>query len=143
MKINEKPLLVSMSPEEIEGLQKRLKESGMSDNDQEILINCVRFSTWMPAALEEKDVSIANLRRVLFGDTGKRRKKKSKDENKDSAENTNEHSGDNSLPSDIDSDDTAKGSVAKSDEKNSQNEGNVINLDCKRPLNGALLKHPS
>ena len=41
-------------------------------------MGCIEFATWLPEAIREKDISIRNLQRLLFGETGGKKKKKKK-----------------------------------------------------------------
>jgi len=72
----ENPSITNKSPQEIDDLLERLNHANLSGEDKELLKGCVEFSTWMPATLQKKNITISNLRRVLFGDTKDGKKKK-------------------------------------------------------------------
>ena len=49
------------------------------------MIGCIEFATWLPEAIREKNISIRNLQRMLFGEGGNHRKKKKKKDGADSS----------------------------------------------------------
>ncbi|VAW82817.1 hypothetical protein MNBD_GAMMA12-258 [hydrothermal vent metagenome] len=77
------PAIVNKTPEELEKLLEQVRQSNFSDEDKKLLIGCVEFSSWMPQKLQEKRITIDNLRRTLFGEgTSKKKKRKKKKNNK-------------------------------------------------------------
>lgn len=88
------PHIMNKSHAEIEETLERIRKSNLSKDDADLLTGCVEFATWFPQALKEKDISIKNLRRMIFGETNKKKNRKNKNNkngNKDDKndENTN------------------------------------------------------
>ena len=113
------PIIVNRSPEELDDLLKEIKRSGLSEEHQELLTGCVEFASWLPSVLEEKDITIANLRRTLFGDPKQGNKKNKKESDKaDEPAATDESS---TSKSDADTSDSAvtENDTAEPDTKNS------------------------
>ena len=75
------PTIVNKTQLEIDAVIERLRKSGLSKDDSDFLQGCIECSVWLPDALQQKNISINNLRRVLFGETN--RKKKKSNNNKD------------------------------------------------------------
>lgn len=73
---------------EIEEAIDRIRKSNLSKDDADLLIGCVEFATWFPQALKEKDISIKNLRRTLFGEANPKKKKKNNKNNNKGAKNS-------------------------------------------------------
>jgi len=70
------PKIVNKTREDLDGLMRRLTQTNLSEEDRELLIGCVEFSTWLPEVIREKNISIRNLQRMLFGESGGKKKKK-------------------------------------------------------------------
>ncbi len=78
-----------MSPQDIETLKEKIRLSGLDEETRDLLTNCVDFSVWMPATLQEKNITIANLRRALFGAPQKKKPKKNDENNKNTPDDKN------------------------------------------------------
>lgn len=78
------PNIVNKTQIEIDALIERLRSNSLSKEDADFFVGCTELSIWLPQALQEKNISINNLRRVLFGkdDSKKRGKKKNNKGNK-------------------------------------------------------------
>lgn len=74
------PKIINKSTEEIDSLLRKIRETQLSQEDQELVMGCIEFATWLPEAIREKDISIRNLQRLLFGETGGKKKKKNKNQ---------------------------------------------------------------
>ena len=90
----EKPTITNKSQQDIDDLLERLYHANLSEEDKELLKGCVEFSTWMPAALQEKNITISNLRRTLFGDIKGSKKTQKKDNSTSNADDKNKVSAD-------------------------------------------------
>lgn len=70
------------SAKDIAELMKRLKESGLSQDDVDFFVGCTELATWLPEALRENKISMRNLQRLIFGETRKKKGKKGSKGNK-------------------------------------------------------------
>ena len=75
---------------EIDEQIQRLKNSGLDAGSIEFFSACVDLAVWLPEALKEKDISINNLRRVLFGEQGSKKKKNKKDDIESNTDKNND-----------------------------------------------------
>ncbi len=73
------PKIVSKSRNEVDAAIREIQTSNLSKETQDLMIGCIEFATWLPEAIREKNISIRNLQRILFGEGGNHRKKKKKD----------------------------------------------------------------
>lgn len=62
----------------MDDLLRKIQETNLNPQDQELVMGCIEFATWLPEAIREKNISIRNLQRMLFGEGGHQRKKKKK-----------------------------------------------------------------
>lgn len=128
----EMPKIINRSQQDIDELLKRLRQTGLTPEDQDLLVGCVEFATWMPQALKEKDITIDNLRRILFGESNKKKKTRSK---------VSESAKDDS-PVDVEeasdkiSDEQASEIVEPTDSKNQQSIATDSKQDEKTPAKG-------
>ena len=86
------PNIVNKSQSEIDAAIDRLRKSGLSKDDADLFIGAAEFAVWLPQALKEKDISIKNLRRTLFGENNNKKnskKKNNKNNDKDAKNNEN------------------------------------------------------
>lgn len=74
------PKIVNKTPEDMEGLLRRLQDNTLNDDDRVLIAGCIDFATWLPQAIREKDISMRSLQRMLFGEGGGKKKKKKKDD---------------------------------------------------------------
>lgn len=72
------PKIINKSPEDVDALLRKIRETQLTAEDQELVMGCIEFATWLPEAIREKNISIRNLQRMLFGEGGGNRKKKKK-----------------------------------------------------------------
>ena len=79
------PKIINKSPEEMDALLRKIRETNLNPEDQELVTGCIEFATWLPEAIREKNISIRNLQRLLFGEGGGRSKKKKKKDPKNSS----------------------------------------------------------
>ena len=98
------PNIVNKTQSEIDELVERLRKSGLSQSDADFFVGCAELSVWLPHALQEKNISINNLRRVLFGEAGSKKKKKKNTDNdaknnanNDAEKNTAENQSENAI----------------------------------------------
>lgn len=61
------PNIVNKTRIEIDTLIERLRSNTLSKEDADFFVGCTELSIWLPHALQEKEISINNLRRLLFG----------------------------------------------------------------------------
>jgi len=130
----QKPVIMNKSHAEIEEALDRIRKSNLSKDDIDLLIGCVEFATWLPQALKEKDISIKNLRRTLFGkdDTKKNHKKKNNKNNDKDAKNNENTDSDKST--DTASSENTEQPVNPPAEQNQNS--NVV--DIKKPGHGRM-----
>lgn len=75
------PNIVNKSVEDMEALLRKIQANSLNKEDQDVVMGCVEFAAWLPHALREKNISIRQLQRMLFGagnGNGKNKKKKKK-----------------------------------------------------------------
>lgn len=80
------PNIVNKTRIEIDTLIERLRTNTLSKEDADFFVGCTELSVWLPHALQEKNISINNLRRQLFGKGNSKKGSKNKG-NKDSKNN--------------------------------------------------------
>jgi transposase len=78
------PIIMNKTQAEIDAAIDRIRKSGLSKEDADLFIGAAEFAIWFPQALKEKDISIKNLRRALFGETNPKKKKKNNKKENDS-----------------------------------------------------------
>lgn len=83
------PEIIELTSEEIESLFLRIDENPtMPDFDKKIFKNCVKFNFWIVEKLEHGKLVLSKFRKLLFGSTTEKRKKKAEnDAKKESEEN--------------------------------------------------------
>jgi len=79
------PKIINKSREEMDDLLRKIQKTSLNPEDQELVMGCIEFATWLPEAIREKNISIRNLQRMLFGEGGNHRKKKKKKNGADSS----------------------------------------------------------
>jgi len=62
------PQRIELSPEEREALLQRLQSRELQDSDYQLIIAMVETIDFLSLALEQKNISIKRLRRIIFGD---------------------------------------------------------------------------
>lgn len=143
------PNIVNKTRTEIDSLIERLRSSGISKDDADFFVGCTELSVWLPHALQEKDISINNLRRLLFGkgnskkggkNQGNKGGKDGKNNNESDqlAEKSNDVdvSSENSIPDNNINE--PSGSDAASPDQSAQT-SNVINMNAiKKPGHGRM-----
>lgn len=82
------PTVINKSAEDVDDYIRRIKESNLDQDAREFVAGCVEVATWLPEALEKNQITIWQLRKLIFGDSP--RKKKSKDSNKNESGNSND-----------------------------------------------------
>lgn len=128
-KHHEIPKITNKTQQDIEELFKKIRQSDFSKDDQELLIGCVEFSKWMPEALQEKDISIGNLRRTLFGDSKNPKKKRAKKDRNDRDEQQDKDESD--VAQDNSETTEAANSTSPSSSEDSNQNSNVIDIKSK------------
>ena len=73
------PKIINKSPEEMDALLRKIRETNLNPEDQELVMGCIEFATWLPEAIREKNISIRNLQRMLFGEGGNHSKEEKKE----------------------------------------------------------------
>ncbi len=79
------PMIINKSREELDAAVREIQTSNLSKETQDLMIGCIEFATWLPEAIREKNISIRNLQRMLFGEGGSHSRKKKKKDNKNSS----------------------------------------------------------
>jgi transposase len=69
----QQPDEVRLNREEGEALIERLERNTLPSEDRRVLVQLIRFYFWLLFALQEARFSLKRLRRLLFGDTHKKR----------------------------------------------------------------------
>lgn len=71
------PMVINKSPEEIEAIIATLESSNLPSDVKDFSISCIRLSIWLPGALLNHQITLSNLRKLVFGggDKNKRHKK--------------------------------------------------------------------
>ena len=81
----ELPKIVNKSPDEIEAIITALESSDLPSDIKDFSISCIRLSIWLPSALLNHQITISNLRKLIFGCGDKNKQhKKPKNEQADS-----------------------------------------------------------
>ena len=80
------PIIINKSREELDAAIREIQTSHLSKETQDLMIGCIEFATWLPEAIREKNISIRNLQRMLFGEGGGQAKKKKKKKNTNSSD---------------------------------------------------------
>jgi len=62
-----RPERIDMKPEELDGLVARVKSGSLQEGDAQIVESMVETLKFLSAAIDEKNMSIGRLRRILFG----------------------------------------------------------------------------
>jgi len=77
------PKIINKSIEDTEVLIRKIQTAAnLSQEDQELITGCIEFAAWLPEVVREKNISIRQLQRMLFGENGgKKNKKKKKKKN--------------------------------------------------------------
>ena len=70
------PKVINKSRDEIDAAIAELQKSNLSEETRDLMIGCLEFATWLPEAIREKEISIRNLQRMLFGEGGGKKNKK-------------------------------------------------------------------
>ena len=122
------PTIMNKTQAEIEEAIDRLRKSGLSKDDADLFIGAAEFAVWFPQALQEKDISIKNLRRTIFGKGNGKKNRKNKKNNKDSKNNGNT---DSDKSSDAASPENSAPSTDSPAESNQNS--NVIDIKAAKP----------
>ena len=61
------PEVIEKSQEELDGIIKAIKESSLSYETKEFVINCINLALWLPRTLQKSSVTLHRLRLLLFG----------------------------------------------------------------------------
>ena len=69
-------MIINKSREELDAAVREIQTSNLSKETQDLMIGCIEFATWLPEAIREKNISIRNLQRMLFGEGGSHSRKK-------------------------------------------------------------------
>jgi len=88
MSSSELPKIVSKSPVEIEAAIPAIESSNLPPDIKDFVISCIRLSIWPPSELLNHQITVANLRKLVFGrdDKNKRNKQSNSNVNKCSKE---------------------------------------------------------
>jgi transposase len=121
------PEILNMTQDEIDEQIARLKDSGLDAGSIKFFTACVDLAVWLPEALKEKDISINNLRKTLFGETGSKKKKK-KNTDKNAKNDANDNAEKN------DGEDKPEDTVNQAEPSDQSNQNSNI-IDIKTPLN--------
>jgi transposase len=92
------PKIINKSREELDAAIREIQTSNLSKETQDLMIGCIEFSTWLPGVIREKNISIHNLQRMLFGEGGRLRKKKKKDKPESSSDSKQSTESSGELP---------------------------------------------
>ena len=94
---NELPKIIEKSPAEIEAAIAAIESSNLQPDIKEFAISSVRLAVWLPGALLSHKITLANIRKLVFGqgDKNQHRSKRSKnDKNQPQQEKSSTASGD-------------------------------------------------
>lgn len=84
----ELPKIVVKTGDDIEAAIAAIESSDLPAGIKEFTISCIRLAVWLPKALLEQKIKLSNLRKLIFGQGGPR--KKNKADKKDPAEEKEE-----------------------------------------------------
>lgn len=83
--------MVNKSLEEVTDYISRVQKSGLDADAQEFVTACIEVATWLPDVLEKNEITIHQLRKLCFGESGRRKKKKkSKNSDQEKSDKVNE-----------------------------------------------------
>lgn len=94
------PTVINKSADDVDDYIRRIKESNLDQDAREFVAGCVEVATWLPQALEENQITIQQLRKLIFGDSPRKKKSgnpdtKGKDEAQESSEDPSAEPNDN------------------------------------------------
>jgi len=75
---NELPKVIDKSQAEIDTAIAAIKASSIESSTKDFAISCIKLAVWLPKALLEQKIKLANLRKLIFG-IGNKNKNMSKD----------------------------------------------------------------
>ncbi len=61
------PELINKTPEDIRSAITAIENSNLPASTQQFVISCVRLAVWFSSTLLEKQISLSNLRKLIFG----------------------------------------------------------------------------
>ena len=76
---NELPKIIDKTQADIDAAIVAIQGSDIPASTKDFVISCVKLAVWVPKALLEQKIKLANLRKLIFG-IGRRNKKKSKND---------------------------------------------------------------
>ncbi len=99
---SELPKIVSKSPAEIAAAIAAIESSNLPPDIKDFAISCIRLSIWLPGSLLNHQITVANLRKLVFGrdDKNKRNKKSDSNDNKCSEKKPEKNDNKNIVDSD-------------------------------------------
>jgi transposase len=77
MSHDELPIVIDKSQADIAAIA-AIKTSEIEGRTKDFAISCIKLAVWLPKALLEHKIKLANLRKLIFG-LGRKNKKKTKD----------------------------------------------------------------
>jgi len=66
-KSNQLPKVLELSEAEIKSAMDQIKNSDLPDNVKDIAINSIKLSIWFPQKLQQKNISLSRLCKIIFG----------------------------------------------------------------------------
>lgn len=60
------PELINKTAEELEEVLRQIKASNLPDGAEGFIIGCINLATWLPNAIEEKNITIRQLQKLIF-----------------------------------------------------------------------------
>ena len=102
------PEIIDKTQEELSGIIEAIKQSNLSETNQQFVIKCIELACWLPRVLQKKNVSLSRLKKLIFGKgyRGKHKKKKESGSG-DTGNSSGGEDGSNIPPASSDSDSEA------------------------------------
>ena len=76
---NDLPEVIEKSEDELAKITQEIDASALSSSSKAFIIKCIELATWLPSALQHKNITIARLCKLIFGEGYGRRKKSNPD----------------------------------------------------------------
>lgn len=124
---------------EIDDAIARMQNNSATKEDMDFFIGCTELAIWLPKALKEKDISIGNLRRALYGDGDSKKNhknKNNKNNNKDA--NNDEHTDSDKSENTASSDNNEQPMTPSADQNQNTNVVGIETAKDKRPSHGRM-----
>lgn len=133
------PVIMNKSQLEIDAAIARIRKSGLSKEDADLFIGAAEFAIWFPQALKEKDISINNLRRMIFGETNKKKNRKNQnDKNNDKDAKNSENTDSDKSTDNASSENTEQPANPSAEQNQNSNVVGIGTAKDKKPGHGRM-----